>query len=112
MLQQSWARFKIFTQRDVRALRRSISPLSQPRVSYIDRCADELVDAFIAVPVTSLFRGGVLPSHDLARISSSCLEYRASTAPDSPAIYMQYSKKSLAIREWKDEVTNPEVSMN
>lgn len=68
VLRQSRARFKIFTQRDVRALRRSISPLFQPRVSYIDRCADELVDAFIAVPVTSLFRDGALPSHDHAAL--------------------------------------------
>lgn len=83
MLRQSRARFKIFTQRDVRALRRSISPLSQPRVSYIDRCADELVDAFIAVSVTSLFRGGALPSHDRADLElvSRILSFNCAQPP-------------------------------
>lgn len=61
-------------ERDLRYLHRAFAPyvpfrlLSQPRASYIDRCADELVDAFIAVLMTSLFRGGALPSHGFIAI--------------------------------------------
>ena len=63
MLRQAWSRFKVFTQRVVAPYVPPASPLFRSSL-YIDRCADELVDAFIAVPVTSLFRRGMPPSHD------------------------------------------------
>ena len=63
MLRQAWTRFKVFTQRGVAHYAPPVSPLSRSWLN-IDRCADELVDAFIAVLVTSLFRGGISRSHD------------------------------------------------
>jgi len=68
---QSRTRFKVFTQ----ARRSRVRPTPSSRfaivpalcASRLDRCADELVDAFIAVPVTSLSRGGASPSHDRDR---------------------------------------------
>lgn len=63
VLRQAWPRFKVFTQRVVAPYVPPVSPLFRSSL-YIDRCADELVDAFIAVPVTSLFRCGMPRSHD------------------------------------------------
>lgn len=64
MLRQAWSRFKIFTQRVVAP---SGFRHCSGRRWHVDRCADELVDAFIAVPVTSLFRSGMPRCHDRDR---------------------------------------------
>lgn len=83
MLWQAWTRFKVFTQRDVAPY---VLPFRHCPASWlhIDRCADELVDAFIAVHVTSLFRGGV-PRHlevtIVTGLSRSRIPRRASASP-------------------------------
>lgn len=87
MLRQARARFKVFTQGGVASYVPPISPLFRSWL-YIDRCADELVDAFIAVPVTSLFRDGVLrrdvPSR--SRLQHFEVAYPSIVFPRNPRI--------------------------